>query len=453
MNWRTHAKIISGLVVVGLAGGIWYLTTPSQSTVDIAKLYGPTPVLTEIQQEAFPSVVIAKVVGWQGAAKPVAATGLTVQEFARDLDHPRWMTLLPNGDVLVAESTQPSRPTQGIGDWIARKIMKSANGSDVSANRITLLRDTNGDGKADVRSALLTADNGLNSPFGMELVGETLYVANTDSLMAFPYKLGETRITAKGEKIVPLPSSAPNNHWARNVIASPDKKTLYVTVGSNSNIGENGLKSEEYRANVLEVFPKQKTFRIFTAGLRNPNGLAYEPKTGYLWTTVNERDQLGPDVPPDYLATVDFGGHYGWPWFYWRLPDHRVQPQRPDLQQYVKRPNYALGAHTASLGLAFAGTAKLGPKFANGAFIGQHGSWNRNPPSGYKVVYIPFNERGFPDAKAKPVDVLTGFLNAKGEAQGRPAGVTIDSRGGLLVADDAGNRIWRVAAAAAADAP
>lgn len=448
MNWRTHAMIISGLVVVGLAGGYWYITTPNEAKIDIARQYGPIPVLSELEQEVVPSVRIAKVVGWSAAAKPIAAQGLNVSEFARDLDHPRWLKLLPNGDILVAESTQPSRAPMGIADRIAMKIMKAANGSDVSANRITLLRDSDGDGKVDVRSVLLTAANGLNSPYGMELVGNTLYVANTDALLAFPYKEGDTKITAKGEKIVPLPAGVPNNHWTRNVIASPDKKSLFVTVGSNSNIGENGMKSEEYRANVLEVFPKQKTFRIFTAGLRNPNGLAYEPKTGYLWTTVNERDQLGPDTPPDYLATVDFGGHYGWPWYYWRLPDNRVQPQRPDLQQYVKKPNYALGPHTASLGLAFAGGARLGDKFSNGAFIGQHGSWNRSPPSGYKVVYIPFNERGFPDAKAKPIDVLTGFLNAKGEAQGRPAGVAIDKSGGLLVADDAGNRIWRVSAAA-----
>lgn len=449
MDWRTHAKIISGLVVVGLAGGYWYVTTPNEAKVDIAKQYGPIPDLSELEQESFPSVRIAKVVGWAGDAKPVAAAGLSVAEFAHDLDHPRWMQVLPNGDILVAESTQPSRPATGIGigDRIARRIMKEANGSDVSANRITLLRDSDGDGKVDFRSVLLTAENGLNSPFGMELVGDTLYIANTDALLAFPYKEGDTKITAKGEKIVPLPSGAPNNHWTRNVIASPDRKTLLVTVGSNSNIGENDLKTEEYRANVLEVFPKEKTFRIFTAGLRNPNGLAYEPKTGYLWTTVNERDQLGPDTPPDYLATVDFGGNYGWPWYYWRLPDNRVQPQRPDLQQYVKKPNYALGPHTASLGLAFAGNAKLGAKFANGAFIGQHGSWNRSPPSGYKVVYIPFNERGFPDDKAKPIDVLTGFLNGKNEAQGRPAGVAIDKTGALLVADDAGNRIWRVSAA------
>lgn len=449
MNWRTHAKIISGLAVVGLAGGYWYLTTPNEAKVDIAKQYGPIPILSELEQESFPSVRIAKVVGWAGDAKPVPAAGLTVAEFARDLDHPRWMQVLPNGDILVAESTQPAREATGIADRVARKIMKAANGSDRPANRITLLRDSDGDGKVDLRSVLLTAENGLNSPFGMELVGDTLYIANTDALLAFPYKEGDTKITAKGEKIVPLPSGAPNNHWTRNVIASPDKKTLLVTVGSNSNIGENDLKTEEYRANVLEVFPKEKTFRIFTAGLRNPNGLAYEPKTGYLWTTVNERDQLGPDTPPDYLATVDFGGHYGWPWYYWRLPDNRVQPQRPDLQQYVKKPNYALGPHTASLGLVFAGNAKLGAKFANGAFIGQHGSWNRSPPSGYKVVYIPFNERGFPDAKAKPIDVLTGFLNGKNEAQGRPAGVNIDKTGALLVADDAGNRIWRVSAAAA----
>jgi len=448
MNWRTHAKIISGLVVIGLAGGYWYLTTPNHAKVDLARQYGPKPDLSQLEQESFPSIRIAEIVGWKDGAKPAPAAGLAVAEFARDLDHPRWIKVLPNGDVLIAESTQPAREALGIADRIARYIMKSANGSNLSANRITLLRDSDGDGKVDLRSVLLTAENGLNSPYGMELVGDTLYVANTDALLAFPYKEGDTKITAKGEKIVPLPAGVPNNHWARNVIASPDKKTLLVTVGSNSNIGENGLESEEYRANVLEVFPKEKTFRIFTAGLRNPNGLAYEPKTGYLWTTVNERDQLGPDTPPDYLATVDFGGHYGWPWYYWRLPDNRVQPQRPDLQQYVKKPNYALGPHTASLGLAFAGNAKLGDRFANGAFIGQHGSWNRSPPSGYKVVYIPFNERGFPDDKAKPIDVLTGFLNGDGKAQGRPAGVAIDKTGALLVADDAGNRIWRVSAAA-----
>ncbi len=447
MNWRTTAKIVSGLIVVGLGGGIWQLMTPNEAKIDFNRLYGPEPVLSETVQEGFPSIVVAKVVGWQGNAMPTAAQGLAVAEFARDLDHPRWMKLLPNGDVLVAESTQPSHPAQNVTDLVGKWIMKSANGSNLSANRITLLRDSNGDGTVDLRSTLLTAENGLNSPFGMELVGDTLYVANTDSLMAFPYREGDTSIAAKGEKIVPLPSTAPNNHWARNVIASPDKATLFVTVGSNSNIAEGGMETEANRANVLEVDPRTKTFRVFTAGLRNPNGLAFEPKTGKLWTTVNERDQLGPDTPPDYLATVDQGANYGWPWYYWRQADQRVQPQRPDLQDVVKRPDYALGAHTASLGLAFAETARLGAAFANGAFIGQHGSWNRSPPSGYKVLYVPFNQAGTPDGKAPPIEVLNGFLNAKGEAQGRPAGVTVDKAGALLVADDSGNRIWRVTAA------
>jgi glucose/arabinose dehydrogenase len=443
MNWRTHAKLISGLAVVALIGGYWYLTTPDTAQVDIAEMYGKTPKLTTMRPESYPTISVAKIVGWKGDAKPVAAAGLAVNAFADGLDHPRWMHLLPNGDVLVAESTQPSRPTAGFQDWVARNLIMKANGSVKSANRITLLRDTDKDGKADFRSVLLA---GLNSPFGMQLVGETLYVANTNALMAFPFKVGDTQITAKGEKIIDLPAGAPNNHWARNVIAAPDGKVLYVSVGSNSNIGENGLESEKYRANILEVDPKTKSFRVFASGLRNPNGMAIEPKNGYLWATVNERDMLGSDGPPDYLTTVDFATFYGWPWFYWGgYIDHRVQPTDMAKQEYTKRPNYALGSHTASLGLAFADKAKLGAAFANGAFIGQHGSWNRSPPSGYKVIYVPFNERGF--AEGKPVEVLTGFLDKKGDAQGRPAGVIVDSAGALLVADDSGNRIWRVSAA------
>lgn len=439
--------IVLGLLVVGLGAGLWALLSPNVSKIDFARLYGPEPVLDVLATEGFPSIVIAKLVGWRGEARPTAAPGLAVAEFARDLDHPRWLKQLPNGDVLVAESTQPTRPAMGLTDMVGRWIIKTANGSNVSANRITLLRDSNGDGVVDLRSTLLTAENGLASPFGMELVGETLYVANTDSLMAFPYRTGDTSISARGEVVVALPASPPNNHWARNVIASANGASLLVTVGSNSNIGENGLETEENRAAVLEVDPAKKTVRLFTAGLRNPNGLAYEPVTGALWTTVNERDQLGPDTPPDYLATVEDGAHYGWPWYYWRLADQRVQPQRPDLESKIKRPDYALGAHTASLGLAFAATAKLGPDFAQGAFIGQHGSWNRMPPSGYKVLYVPFTAAGRPDGTAAPVEVLGGFLDAKGQAQGRPAGVIVDKAGALLVADDAGNRIWRVTAA------
>jgi glucose/arabinose dehydrogenase len=448
MHWKTHAKIIAGLSVLAIGAGAWYLSTDDVARLDIAKVMGPEPKITEARTELFPTINIAEVVGWKGDEKPTPAAGLAVNAFASDLDHPRWMHLLPNGDILVAESSAPERETQGLTDWIARKLIMNAGGGGKSANRITLLRDADGDGVAEFRSVLATAENGLNSPVGMQLVGETLYVANTDALIAFPFKPGDTKIAGKGQKIIDLPATLPNNHWVRNVIAAPDGKRLYVTVGSNSNIGENGMESEKNRAAILEVVPDKKAFRPYATGIRNPNGLAYEPKGGYLWMTVNERDMLGSDSPPDYLSTVDFGGFYGWPWYYWGgFTDKRTQTKRPDLQQYTKRPNYALGPHTASLGLDFAGTARLGSDFANGAFIGQHGSWNRTPPSGYKVIYVPFNERGFPTG-AKPVDVLTGFLGKDGKARGRPAGVTVDRRGALLVADDAGNRIWRVSKAA-----
>jgi glucose/arabinose dehydrogenase len=443
MRWQTHAKIIGALILLALVGTFWYLSTDDVAKVDIAQTMGHKPVIMA-RAEKFPTINIAKIVGWRDGAKPTPAAGLVVNAFADKLDHPRWMLVLPNGDVLVAESTQPARPTLGFMDWLARKLVMDANGSSTSADRITLLRDSDGDGRAEFRTTLLSRANGVHSPFGMELVGQTLYVANTDSLMAFPFKPGDTEITAKGTKIIDLPANLPNNHWARNVIASPDGKLLYVTVGSNSNIGENGMENEENRASVLEVNPAKKSFQLYATGVRNANGLAYEPINGELWMTVNERDQLGSDGPPDYLTTVDFGGNYGWPWFYWTRPDARVKPLRPDLQQYVKWPMYGLGPHTASLGLAFAGKAKLGPNFARGAFIGQHGSWNRAPASGYKVLYVPFTPAGYPDYKAKPIDVLTGFLDAKGDAQGRPAGVVVDSGGGLLVADDSGNRIWRV---------
>jgi glucose/arabinose dehydrogenase len=445
LGWKTHLKIISVLILLALAGTFWYLSSDDVAKVDIARTMGHAPVI-EARKEGFPTINIAKIIGWQEGATPIAAAGLSVNAFADKLDHPRWMHVLPNGDVLVAESTQPERETMGFMDWVARKLVMDANGSTTSADRITLLRDSDGDGKAEFRSTLLNRANGLHSPFGMQLVGQTLYVANTDSLIAFPFKPGDTQIKAKGEKIIDLPANLPNNHWARNVIASPDGKLLYVTVGSNSNIGENGLESEKNRAAVLEVDPAKKSFQLFATGVRNANGLAYEPISGELWMTVNERDMLGSDGPPDYLTTVDVGGNYGWPWFYWTRPDGRVQPTRPDLQQYVKWPMYGLGPHTASLGLAFAGKAKLGAGFARGAFIGQHGSWNRAPASGYKVLFVPFTPKGYPDYKAKPVDVLTGFLDNDGKAQGRPAGVVVDGAGALLVADDAGNRIWRVSA-------
>jgi glucose/arabinose dehydrogenase len=391
--------------------------------------------------------VIADVVGWANGAAPVAGPGLKVAAFADKLDHPRWMLVAANGDVLVSEATAPKRPTSGLGDWVARHFIAKAGGGGTSADRITLLRDTNGDGVADMRATLLSAANGMHSPSGMAVVGDTLYVANTDALMAYLYKVGDTKIAGPGRKVIDLPAGTPNNHWARNVIASADGTKLYVTVGSNSNIGENGMESEVNRAAVLEIDLKRKDTRIYATGLRNPNGLAYEPKSGALWVSVNERDQLGADVPPDYMTAVDFGANYGWPNAYWGgYEDLRVEPRVLDQLQYFRRPDYALGPHTASLGLAFSPGPALGAAFANGVFVAQHGSWNRSPPSGYKVLFVPFGDDGYPAKAGKRIDVLTGFLNKDGDAQGRPVDVIFDKTGALLVTDDAGGRVWRVTA-------
>lgn len=443
MTWKSHLRNAAIIIVLLLAGAYWYLSSPDKARVALEDMQGQAPKLTTPRHENFPTINIAKVVGWPEGAKPSAASGLKVAAFAEKLDHPRWLLELPNGDILVAESWAPKRPSQGIGDKIARNIMSKADGVETSPDRITLLRDANGDGVAEFRSVFL---DGLHSPFGMALVGETLYVANTDAVLAFPYKTGETKIAAKGTKILDLPSSPPNNHWARNLIAAPDGQSLYITVGSNSNIAEGGMDKEQDRALIRQYDLKTKQSLVYAYGLRNPNGLAFNPKSGTLWTVVNERDMLGSDGPPDYLTTVDFGTFYGWPFFYWGgIQDQRVPQLRLDLQQYTKRPDYALGPHVAALGLAFNSGTALGSRFSNGAFIGMHGSWNRYPASGYKVVYVPFNERGFPTGE-KPADVLTGFLNDKGQAQGRPVGVIVDRKGALLVADDAGNRIWRVTA-------
>jgi glucose/arabinose dehydrogenase len=445
MSRRTHIRNALIIIALMLFGLYWYLSTPDVAQLKLTQVQGATPTLTTVRPEGFPTIKIAGVVGWSGDAKPIAGAGLSVTSFADTLDHPRWLTLLANGDVLVAESGMPVRPTSGLKDWIARKLMTKSTGSAGPANRITLLRDANGDGVVDSRSVLLT---GLNSPTGMVVLGNTLFVANTDAVMSYPFKVGETQITGKGEKLFDLPAGAPNNHWARNLIADPNGKYLYVTIGSNSNIAEDGMESEKDRAQIKRYELSTKRLLTFAYGLRNPNGLAFNPISGTLWTVVNERDQLGSDGPPDYLTTVDFGTFYGWPFTYWGgNEDQRVPQIRPDLKQYTKRPDYALGPHVAALGLAFNKGITLGSAYGNGAFISLHGSWNRVPPSGYKVIYIPFNERGFPLEKALPVDVLSGFLNKDGDAQGRPVGVILDKSGALLVADDAGNRIWRVTAA------
>jgi glucose/arabinose dehydrogenase len=408
---------------------------------------GPDPQLPSPTRTLFPTVKVAPVKGWPAGGKPDAAPRLAVTRFAEGLAHPRWLLALPNGDVLVAESNAPPRPEQGKGirGWFMKFFMKRAGAGATSANRITLLRDANGDGVAEMRTAFL---EGLNSPFGMTLVGEDLYVANTDAVLRFPYRAGETKISAPGEEVVVLPAGPRNHHWTKNVLASPDGKKLYATVGSNSNVAENGIEAEEGRAAIWEIDIETGAHRIFASGLRNPNGLDFEPQTGGLWTAVNERDELGSDLVPDYMTSVQDGGFYGWPYSYFgRHVDDRVKPQRPDLVAKAIVPDYALGPHTASLGLAFARPGGLPAPFDNGVFIGQHGSWNRKPPSGYKVIFVPFAD-GRPNGQ--PIDLLTGFLDAEGNALGRPVGVALDGKGGLLVADDVGNIVWRVAAAAPA---
>jgi glucose/arabinose dehydrogenase len=373
--------------------------------------------------------------------------GLQVSAMARGLAHPRWLHVLPNGDVLVAESNKPAKPADqavSLLDWIAGRVMSRAGAGVPSADRVTLLRDVDGDGLADVRSVLL---EGLRSPFGMALVGSDLYVANTDAIVRFAYQTGQTHITAPGTVVVDLPAGPINHHWTKSLIASLDGKKLYVTVGSNSNIGENGPEAEIGRAAIWEVDLATRSKRLFATGLRNPNGMAWDKETGVLWTVVNERDELGSDLVPDYLTSVSSGAFYGWPYSYFGAQvDPRVKPPRPDLVARAVVPDYALGAHVAPLGLVFAEGQALSPALASGAFIGEHGSWNRRPHSGYKVVFVPF-ERGRP--RGLPLDVLTGFLSPAGQAYGRPVGVALDARGGLLVADDVGNTVWLVRRAGA----
>lgn len=406
---------------------------------------GPAPQLPEPNKTLIPTVNIAPAVGWPKGAKPVAAPGTQVAAFASGLDHPRWLYVLPNGDVLVAETNAPPKPEDGKGikGWVMNKVMARAGAGVPSANRISLLRDTDGDGIAETRTLFLI---NLNSPFGMTLVGNDLYVADTDRLLRFKYETGATVINTPGEVVAELPGGPLNHHWTKNVIASRDGKKLYVTVGSNSNVAENGLDKEEGRAAIWEIDPATGSHRIFASGLRNPNGLAWEPRSGQLWTAVNERDEIGSDLVPDYITSVRDGGFYGWPFsYYGQHVDVRVQPQDPSLVAKAIAPDYAVGPHTASLGLTFAEPGVLPPPFDQGAFIGQHGSWNRKPHSGYKVLFVPFNTAGKP--AGKPIDLLTGFLNDDGKAMGRPVGVINDQRGGLLVADDVGNVIWRVSKA------
>ncbi|WP_159715610.1 PQQ-dependent sugar dehydrogenase [Geminicoccus flavidas] len=426
-----------GLAALALAA----CTGPEPLPVEAG--YGPNPTLPEPRASLVPTVKTAAVIGWTKQATPIPAPGFAAAAFARELEHPRWLYVLPNSDVLVAESNAPPKESSGFRDWVAGLVKASAGAGVKSPDRIILLRDADGDGVAEIRTTFL--DN-LFSPFGMALIGSDLYVANADAVLRFPYRPGETRITAAGEKIADLPGGPINHHWTKNILASPDGTRLFATVGSNSNVGENGMENEERRAAILEIELATRTVRVFASGLRNPNGLAWQPASGQLWTTVNERDEIGDDLVPDYLTSVRDGGFYGWPYsWYGRHVDVRAQPPRPDLVAQAIVPDYALGAHTASLGLAFYEGDMFPERYRGGAFIGQHGSWNRSVPSGYQVLFVPFDAAGRPDGP--PERFLTGFLNEAGQAHGRPVGVAVDRAGALLVADDAGNAVWRVTTA------
>lgn len=428
-----HPAIAAATVIIGCG---------DPARLQVSAGTGPEPVLPPPAKSLIPVIEVVTARGWPAGGKPVPADGMTVTAFASGLNHPRWLYVLPNGDVLVAETNAPVRPDamKGIKGWIFKRFLKKAGGAVPSANRITLLRDADGDGVAETRSAMLS---GLNSPFGMALVGDELYIANTHAIVRFPYATGDTRIAAAGRKVADLPAGTINHHWTKSLVASPDGSSLFAGVGSNSNVAERGMDAEAGRAAVWRIDPATGAHRVFASGLRNPVGMAWEPETGALWVAVNERDELGSDLVPDYMTAVRDGAFYGWPYSYFgQHVDDRVRPPRPDLVAAAVVPDYALGPHTASLGLAWsAGAASMPASFATGMFVGQHGSWNRKPRSGYKVIFVPFTG-GVPSGK--PVDVLTGFVRENGDAMGRPVGVAMDTRGALLVADDVGNAIWRV---------
>jgi glucose/arabinose dehydrogenase len=440
---KTKTKLLmraTALALMSASGA----ATADTTAGDYAQGFGPNPTLPAPHKSMMPTVNIAPARPWAQGQKPIPAAGFDVTAFAAGLDHPRWVATLPNGDVLVAESNAPAQHDEhaGIKGFVMKKVQKRAGAGVESPDRIMLLRDADGDGVAETRTVFIDK---LHSPFGMALVGDELYVADTDAILRFKYENGATQISTPGEKFMDLPAGEINHHWTKNILASRDGKKLYVTVGSNSNAAENGIDAENGRAAIMEVDIESKQARLFATGLRNPNGMSWQPQSGALWTVVNERDELGNELVPDYLTSVRDGAFYGWPYsYYGQHVDDRVKPQRADLVQSAIVPDYALGAHTASLGLAFYDGNAFPERYRNGAFIGQHGSWNRKPRSGYKVIFVPF-DNGKPSGP--PEDVLTGFLSSDGHALGRPVGVAVDRKGALLVADDVGNTVWRVAPA------
>ncbi len=442
---RTILKFTAfALFLLIIAAGItlYAMSRPDTARFSTAELSGRVPVMASQRAETIPTMNVPEATGWAAGQTPHAAANLTVARFAEGLEHPRKMLVLPNGDVLVAETESPPRDSSGIEGMIMKNLMDKGGAGGKSANRITLLRDANGDGKAEVKTAYIT---GLNSPYGMALVGDTLYVANTDALLAFPYKADETTMSGKPVKIVDLPAAGTNRHWTKPMVANADGTRLYIGVGSDSNIGEFGPAREVRRARIMEVRPKQNYIRTFASGIRNPSGLAYNPATGDLWAVVNERDMLGSDLVPDYLAHIDEGDFFGWPWYYWGgYIDPRVAPEAEDRREYVRRPEYGLGAHVAPLGMTFTQGLDLGDAWSNGVLIARHGSWNRKPASGYDVVFVKFGANGRP-SDALPLSFLDGFLAKDDKTTlGRPADVQVAKDGSALVADDSGGIIWRV---------
>ena len=452
---RSRRLRVVAPVVIGLAAALAACGETAQ--LRDGQDSGPRPTLVQPVHTLLPTVNIAPASPWPAGQMPQPAPGLQVSLFADGLDHPRWLHVLPGGDVLVAETNAPERPEEhkGLKGWVMKQVMARAGAGVPSANRITLLRDADGDGRVEQRSVFVR--QGLNSPFGMALVGDRLYVANTDAVVSYPYAPGQTTIEAAPQRLTDLPGGPLNHHWTKSLIASPDGSRLYATVGSNSNVAENGMAAEEGRAAIWEIERASGHKRLFATGLRNPNGMAWiaarDGATSALWTVVNERDELGSDLVPDYLTSVRDGGFYGWPYsWFGRHVDRRVEPQRTDLVARAIVPDYALGAHVAALGLAWSGNSGVARALlaagggaaantAQGVFVGMHGSWNRRPLAGYKVAFVPF-VAGAP--QGQPIDVLTGFVSPDGKAWGRPVGVAIDRHGALLVADDVGNRVWRV---------
>jgi len=434
--------VVSLLAFIGAVGAVWALSGSSQTMIDPKTQIGANPVLPAPHQYLLPPMHIAPVAKWTQGERPSVPAGLRVQALATGFAHPRSIYVLPNGDVLVVETSGPKAPINRPKDLIMGLVQGFAGAKEKGADRITLLRDTNGDGVVKLRTVFL---DHLNAPFGVALVGHDLYVANTDAIIRYPYEDGQTSITAPGTKLTDLPGGPIDHHWTKTLLASQDGTKLYAGVGSNSNITENGIGAELGRAAIWEIDRASGAKRIFASGLRNPNGLQWEPKTGKLWAVVNERDEIGPNLVPDYLTSIKDGAFYGWPYsYYGQHVDARVQPQRPDLVAQAIPPDYALSSHVAPLGMVFSTGTALPDAYRGGAFVGEHGSWDRDPFNGYKVIYVPFTD-GHPSGP--PQDVVTGFLDAKNQARGRPVGLALDHAGALLIADDLGDTVWRVISA------